>query len=412
MSFSPRTSTRFPAQSALTRSSRPDRVREVDVLRGFALLGILLVNVQFTAGPQSGLVGEVVESPVDGAAGWLVTALLVSAKFYLPFSFLLGYSFTLQLADAEHQGAAQAPRHLRRVICLFLLGVAHAVLLFVGDILMAYACLSLLLFAARDLAPRKALRIAAWLLAGLFVFLLARGLLTLATTELVHTPDAVAAARETAKETAKETAEAYRGDPVSVVRANLRALRGALAANILYAADMLAAFLVGLAAGKHAVLAEPDRHRTQMKRIVAYGLPIGLAGGAFLAMCAHGPLDARWYDVAMAAGMVTGPALVAAYCCGLLLLLGRGRFGRRVGDVLAPAGRMSLTNYLTQSLVMALVFTGYGLGLYGRVGTVAVLAGCLVLYAAQLAFSAWLMGRTRYAPVEWLLRTATLARKP
>ena len=96
----------------------------------------------------------------------------------------------------------------------------------------------------------------------------------------------------------------------------------------------------------------------------------------------------------------------------------RGRRGRAVrggrwaGALLAPAGRMALSHYLAQSLVMALVFTGYGAGYYGRFGTAAVVAGCFGLYAAQLAISGWQARRFRYGPAEWLLRAATLARKP
>ncbi|MGA5507005.1 DUF418 domain-containing protein [Streptomyces umbrinus] len=106
------------------------------------------------------------------------------------------------------------------------------------------------------------------------------------------------------------------------------------------------------------------------------------------------------------------PALVEHRrdACGLLLLLS-ARPGRRLGEVLALAGRMALTNYLTQSMVMALAFTGYGLAWYGRYGLAAVLTGCLVPYALQLTVSRWLMRHVRYGPVEWLLLAATLARR-
>ncbi|MDJ0461015.1 DUF418 domain-containing protein [Streptomyces sp. H27-C3] len=114
---------------------------------------------------------------------------------------------------------------------------------------------------------------------------------------------------------------------------------------------------------------------------------------------------------ALAVGTVTAPALTAAYASALLLWLRTPR-GARAVALLAPAGRMALMDYLTQSLVMAPVFTGYGLGLYGRVGTAAVLCGALVLYAAQPALSARLMRRHRLGPVEWLLRALTVAGRP
>ncbi|WP_344564582.1 DUF418 domain-containing protein [Streptomyces axinellae] len=354
------------------------------------------MNVEIMTGPYSAGAGPSASMP-DQVAAWLVTA-LVSGKFYLLFAFLFGYSFTLQARAAERDGAGFAARHLRRVLCLFLLGLAHAVLLFPGDILMTYAVLGLVLFAVRNVTPRKLVRAAVWLVVALSAVLLARGLAALGSA--AAPADAAGAA---------DSVAAYRGDPMSVVHTNLEQWRLMLGGDFLYAPHILAAFLLGLAAGKHRVLAEPHRYRGQMIRLLRYGLPLGLAGGAFAAVCGNGPLDPRWSDIGMAVEVLTAPALTGAYVSALVLVLGTRR-GRRLGGVLAPAGRMALTNYLTQSLVMALVFTGYGLALYGRAATAAVLAGSCVLYVAQVAVSNWLMRQVRYGPVERLLHTVTRGR--
>ncbi|MFI6694184.1 DUF418 domain-containing protein [Streptomyces sp. NPDC050433] len=397
-----RSSRRTQASRATEALPGSERIREIDLLRGFALLGILLVNVQSMAGPHTGPGGELSVWWVDEAAEWLVTA-LVSAKFYLLFSFLFGYSFVLQRASAERAGAPFAPRHLRRLSCLFLLGLVHGVVLFSGDVLMVYAVLSLVLFAVRDIEPRTAVRAAACLVIGVAVCLLVWGLSMVAYAEPVNPQDRTAAIQE--------MAAAYKGDFGSVVRANLGSLRDSLGWNILYGADMLAAFLVGLAAGRRGLLTDTGRHRARMVRIVVRALPVGLAGSVFMALCHNGPLDARWYDIGSAVGVLTAPALTAAYVCGLLLLL-RSRPGGRAAGALAGAGRLALTHYLTQSLVMALVFTGYGLAWYGRHGAAVLLAGCFALYAAQLAYGGLLLRHVRYGPAEWLLRAATLARRP
>ncbi|MFD0315658.1 DUF418 domain-containing protein [Streptomyces flavalbus] len=378
----------------------PGRVQEVDVLRGVALLGILLVNAQVIAGPRVGAGGVPVVSAVDEVAGWLVTA-LVAAKFYPLFAFLFGYSFTLQRAAAARAGVPFAPRHLRRLLCLLALGLAHGVLLFAGDILTVYAVLSLVLFAFRDVAPRAVVRTAACLVVGCAVCLLAWGLLTVRYAEPVG-------AREVAV-WAQERVSVYRGGPGDIVGANARALRDGLGWNLVYALDVLAALLAGLAAGRAGLLTAPGRHRARLRRVVALGLPVGLAGGLVMAVCRNGPLDRRWYDVGSAVGVLTAPALTAAYVCGLLLVLDTGA-GRRFAAVLAPAGRLALTHYLSQSLVLALVFTGYGLAWYGRAGTAALLAGCLVLYGVQVAVSGWVTRRFRYGPAEWVLRAATVGR--
>ncbi|MFJ6570693.1 DUF418 domain-containing protein [Streptomyces sp. NPDC091292] len=376
------------------------RVHEIDVLRGFSLLGILFVNALMMAGPYLALGGGPQASGADRVAAWLTTA-LVSAKFYPLFAFLFGYSFVLQMRSAERAGAAFAPRHLRRVAGLFGIGLAHAVLLYPGDILTAYAALALVLYGLRGLTPRTAVRLAVGLVAVLSLLLLGHGLLTVATT-LPMTPEQYAPL-------VADTIAARRGGVLSVVGAHLHDLPATLEANLLYAPQMLAAFLAGLAAAKSGLLERRARDRRWLRRTLVRWLPLGLAGSVATAVCANGPLDSRWFLTGHAIAVLTGPALTASYVCGLLLLLHpRGR----AAAVLAAAGRMALTHYLTQSLVLALVFTGYGLGLYDRVGAAAVLAGCVVLYGVQLAVGARLMARTRYGPAELVLRTLTSGRRP
>ncbi|MGC0401024.1 uncharacterized protein RKD27_003668 [Streptomyces sp. SAI-126] len=378
---------------------RSRRVQDVDVLRGFALFGILLVNAQLMAGPYTAFGGGPHATGVDRAAAWAVTA---TTNVYQLFSFLFGYSFVLQERSARESGSPSAAHHLRRAAGLFGLGLVHAVLLFPGDILMTYAALGLILYGLRGLSPRAALRVAVCLVAGLAVLLLGYGLLTVAFTEPV-TP------AQYAPEAARSVS-AYRGGFLSVIGAHLRELPTALGANLMYAPDMLAAFLAGLAAAKAGLVERHGRDRRWLRGVVVRWLPVGLAGGVVTACGANGPLDNRWFLVGHAVSLLTAPALTASYACGLLLLLSVVR--PAAARVLAASGRMALTHYLTQSLVLALVFTGYGFGLYDRVGTAVVLAGCVMLYGAQLAFGAWLMGRVRYAPAELVLRRVTPARCP
>lgn len=380
---------------------RPGRVDELDVLRGFALFGILLVNAQLAAGPYAAFGGGPGASALDRAAAWAVTA-LVTTKFYLLFSFLFGYSFVLQERSARRAGTAFAPRHLRRAAGLFGLGLAHAVLLYPGDILMTYAVLSLVLYGLRGLAPRTALRLAAGLVLGLAVVLAGFGLLTVAFSEPYT-------AGQYAPHVA-DTVAAYRGDALSVLGAHLRDLPAAIGADLLAAPDLLAAFLAGLVAARLRLVERRGRDRAWLRAVVVRWLPVGLTGGVLTAACANWPLDSRWFYVGHAVAVLTAPALTASYACGLLLLLPRAR--PAAAALLGAAGRLALTHYLTQSLVLACVFTGYGLGLYDRLGAATVLAGCVLLYGVQLVLGARLMSRVRYGPAELLLRTVTSAGRP
>ncbi|MFJ5739303.1 DUF418 domain-containing protein [Streptomyces microflavus] len=382
----------------------PHRIVEVDALRGFALCGIFLANVLVMAGIEGRGGNGPSASGLDQAAHWLVM-MLVQTKFYLLFSFLFGYSTTLQMDSAERDGAPFAPRMLRRLLGLFVLGALHAVLLYPGDILTTYAVLGLVLFAARTVDPARMWRAALWVYGAVAALYLLLG----AAVALVDTgggDEGLAAS------TAELTA-AYRGGPADVVRANMDAWTDILAGLLMMGGMVVAAFLAGFVAGRRRLLTgtgTPDRV-ARLRRICGWGLAVGLPGGVLMAAGTVGPLGARWEIPMFIVGMLTAPALSGAYACGLLLWFTTPR-GARLAARLAPAGRMALTNYLVQSLVMALAFTGYGAALYGRVGAAAVLGGALLFYGCQLAASARLMERHRLGPVERLLRAVTLWGRP
>ncbi|MFC7305404.1 DUF418 domain-containing protein [Streptomyces monticola] len=389
------------AGGAIAAGRGRGRVLEVDALRGFALGGIFVVNVLAMAGPY-GETGDPGAGGLDRTAEWLVVA-LAQTKFYLLFSFLFGYSFALQMTSAERAGARFRPRMIRRLCGLCALGLLHAVFLYVGDILIAYSLLGLFLLLAAKTPAEKAWRIArriAGVTAVLFVLI--------AAAALTGPPDSAAQLRA---EAAHSTA-AYGGAPADVIMANLKALPELITGVLLLGGFVVAAFLAGLAAGKRQLLARAGERRERLWRGVVIGAAVGVPGALFMACGVIGPLPARWEATAYMAGMALAPALSVAYACAFLLWITRPGRGAAVAARLAPAGRMSLTNYLSQSLVMALVFTGYGLGLYGRTGAAVAVCGALVVYAGQLALSARLLRRYRMGPVEWLLRWVTLAGRP
>ncbi|PZF99883.1 hypothetical protein C1I93_04420 [Micromonospora endophytica] len=365
------------------------RIDVMDALRGLALLLILLVNVSFFA---SGYAFHLVGDPAHGAFDRLVDGvveLLFAMKAYLLFSFLFGYSFTLQLDSAARRGVAFGPSFLRRACGLFVLGVLHAVLLFHGDILTTYALLGLVLLAVRRIAPRTAL-VAAATIVGVVAFVV--GLAAVLGATLV--PDEAAALAAGARST-----EALRGGSGVVVLEHLRSLPAMLGGLAVQGPLAFAAFLVGLAAGRHRMLAAVHTQESLLRRCERVGYPVGLAGAALFAV-GGGTANLTGLMVSI----VTAPLLAAAYAATLLRL---GTRRPRVAQALAPAGRMALTNYLSQSLVCLFVFTGVGLGLAGRVPPAQTQLIAVAIFLVQLAVSAWWMRRFRYGPVEWALRAWT-----
>ncbi|MDA7416331.1 DUF418 domain-containing protein [Xenophilus arseniciresistens] len=395
------------SSSRNTITEAQHRLAQVDGLRGFALLGILVVNSQVMASPYyaQAVADPAFSSPTDLAVRWLV-ALVFETKFYLLFSFLFGYSFTLQRAAADRQQAAFVPRWLRRLAGLALLGLAHALLFYPGDILLPYALLGLLLLGWRHLRPERALRRAGWVLG-----LLAVPWLLLSVLSLMQP---WAGADFSVYEAQAQVAIAsYRGDVASTVMQNLRDWRGSVWWQLMLVQGpfVVVMFLVGHALGTRQALAQPWQQPGRLRRWALMGLLPGLTGAVLYANSGQPAADPGWRLMGFAAGLLTSPGLSLAYACAFLLAW-RTRTGQRVGAWLVPAGRMALSNYLMQSLVCAFIFTGWGLGLSAALPPLAVLGIAVGLYALQLPLSAWWLRRHLHGPVEWGLRALTLGRWP
>ncbi|MGW4088104.1 DUF418 domain-containing protein [Streptomyces sp. NPDC004822] len=372
------------------------RVAEVDILRGFALLGICVVNAPVLAGTFTRAAHQT-DHPVDQVVGWLVTALFTT-KFYLIFSFLFGYSFILMMQGAELQRADFTRMHGRRMLVLLIVGLAHAVLLYPGDVLMTYATLSLPLYAVRHWSPRHLL-----LLAALVLTVVAALFATIAVFAMNNPPP------ERSPEVYAHAVAAYRGSASDVVGAHLEDLRAAFAGACLYAGHLFAGMLVGMAASKVRLLPQLRQRPTALRKVAAAGLLIGLPGSVLMALCEDGLSGDRFFYLGRAVGIITAPALASAYGCLVLMWTTGHPTGMcgRISDTLAKAGRMALTHYLVQSLVFAFLFTGLGLSLYGRVGVTTVGLSSLLVWLAQLFLSGPYLARFRLGPLERLQRRFT-----
>jgi uncharacterized protein len=164
----------------------------------------------------------------------------------------------------------------------------------------------------------------------------------------------------------------------------------------------LAMFLLGMVAGRRRLFGQVSE--PVLRRIQWIGFPVGIAGGVVYTL-GGGNGD----TLAVAASVVTAPLLAAAYVATLVRVMRRFT---RVRSVLAPAGRIALTNYLGQSLFGLLIFTGIGLGLAGSFSPLATMGLAVLIFALQLAASAWWLRRHQYGPAEWVLRWVTNARRP
>ncbi|MEE6260450.1 DUF418 domain-containing protein [Plantactinospora sonchi] len=373
---------------------------DVDAIRGFALFGIFAVNVTFMA---SGYPGNLVTDPDFGSgldnAVRAFSSVFIDMKFYVLFSFLFGYSFTLQMAAASRAGAAFTPRMLRRIGGLFVLGALHIVLIYGGDVLTTYAVACLALLLLRRVTDRTAIRIALALYALVLLSLLASAFLVDRSTFVPGEAEALANGERATQALLggweANIGEHFAGLPLLVLQAVT--LQGPTALGL---------FLLGMVAGRRQWLGRVTGDEPVLRRIQWIGFPVGLLGAiVYTASGGNGN------TLGVAASVATAPLLAAAYVATLLRIMHHPRTSA-VRTALAPAGRMALTNYLGQSVAGLIVFTGIGFGFAGRLSPLALFGFALAVFAVQLTLSALWLRRFRYGPVEWVLRWLTNARRP
>lgn len=396
--------------TTLTPLAASERIDNLDVLRGLALLGIALMNVEYFTAPLMDMSEGI--SPDARGLDWLADAFVytfVQGKFWTLFSLLFGMGFAVMLGRAQAAGRHFMPVYLRRTVGLLGFGLVHALLIWSGDILVAYAltALVLLLFFRNTDTPR----LWKW---GAWIWAVMIGLMLLGATAMLALGDAAqdpsAAANAAAVETLRALeVEAYSGGSYAEANAvRSRYFVHALGNELFLVPLVLGMFLTGAWLVRSGAMARPAEHRRLFTRLLWVAGPLGLAlTAASLAVesnPAMGAAPAPGAMMAMTLHMAASPLLALAYIAIVVLALQRGT---RWLLGLAPAGRMALTNYLSQSVIGTLVFYGYGLGWWGEVSRAWQVLGVVAVFALQLLLSRWWLARFRYGPLEWLWRAFT-----
>jgi uncharacterized protein len=385
------TSTLLPGTAAI---AGPERSSEIDALRGFALIGIVVVNAPLFAVPSTSF--PTIGTGIDAVALSLVLALGVG-KFFLIFSLLFGFGLSELMARRDGAADADAMQPLwRRLTGLFVFGLAHAVFLFFGDILMLYAALGSLLVLLRRASDRTLLLAAA--------VALAVGL----ATQSLFIAESVLQARQSVP---SPVASGYLGGVLDATLQRVRDLPIGLVGVALFNGPVaLAMILLGRVWHRRGGLAALRRWPVAVhRRIVLAAVPALVlslpAAGVLVAGLAGAPAAT---PIAVAVASVTlslgAPLLSAGLVIGVLHLVA-GRTDRGPLRPITALGRASLTGYLLHSLLLSAIFLGWGLGLFGSVGPGAILGIAVAVYLAMvLMVGAWLRA-FRLGPAEWLLRS-------
>ncbi len=400
-----------------------ERLALLDVLRGFALGGVFVANAFLFFSGWVLLPRAQVEawqrSPVEATAQHLFS-FLVAGKAMTVFGFLFGLGFSLLLLRAEARGVAVVPLYRRRLAVLFGFGLTHIFALWYGDILAVYALAGAALLLFRNQPTRRLVALALLLI---FVWPVLVALAERLVPLLLHSREEVAAAAKAAGTEAAlrkvDTLEAFAaGSYLRVVSANARYyLNDFIGPRIwAYFGIVLGKFLLGLVVGRMGLLRDVPGHRALLRRVLGWGLALGLLGnGAALAvrlLLQHKvlPMQSPWLLLLSPVRELGDLALAAFYVAAIALAFQRPR-GQRLLSLLAPAGRMALTNYLMQSVIGLLVFYGLGLGLIGKLPPSRSLPLLTALYLGQVALSHLWLAFFRFGPAEWLWRSLTYGQR-
>ena len=362
-----------------------ERIVALDVIRGFAMFGVLIAYCMWSLGTLPSEAYTPLDRAVEG-----IVAFAVDTKAYTILAFLFGLGFQLQLSRSQEADRRAVWLYRRRLLVLTSIGLVHALLLRNGDILLPYALTGFLLVPFRRASDRTIL------VSALLIVLVpsaAHGLWEASGIAMPARPDLAGA---------------------GYLAENFAWVRYWYATAILNWPLNLTLFLFGLYAGRHGLMTKIAAEPVVARRIVAAGL-VGAAGLFLLRarLAASVPVAGPSPLQSLATSLVYtfhAWSLAAAYAAMLLLAM-RSRTGASLLRPLASIGRMALTNYLMQALLLVPICLAFGL--FDRfTPTSALPLAIAIFFLIQIPFSHFWLSRFDFGPAEWLWRLLTYGRVP
>lgn len=421
-----------PLSSQATEAAAPvkpiARIADLDILRGIALFGILVVNLALFAHPMFQYAAEsrIPTGPLQDSAAFFIR-MFFEGKFITLFSFLFGLGFYIFTERLREKNLSAGIVFSRRMGVLLLIGLAHGYFFWAGDILVPYAVIGLLLLFFLNRTD-KTVKIWIGVVLGLLVFLNAAIIALVAWGMSV--PEAAVEIEATFAQQRQEfQAQLDRGylvylegsfrDMIAYRQEELRfAWFGMLFTPAGYA-WIFSVFMFGLLVARKGagLLNNPTQLREWFIPKRQRNL---LAGLLFSALYAWAGLHADavgmnlWVLLQMLSFLIGTPALTMAYVGYTLRLLekyeaGESSIGRHL-HLAAPVGRMALTNYIAQSVICTTIFYGYGLGFYGSLSPLGTIPLAIAIFAVQIVYSNYYFKTRKMGPLEWAWRKATYLR--
>lgn len=382
----------------------------IDALRGLALFGILAVNIQsFVWGVGSPSLGVLHpdSSTADEVTLFLV-ALLFEYKFYPIFCFCFGYGFAVQTRRWTAGGINAGERFTRRMNFMLIMGALHGLLLWFGDILARYAIAGYILRRYLGQGPRALLNATKfWLIVAVVT-----GVVFACIAGVTSADDSDAAQQnESAKMEGAQTFEIYTES--GYIDATIQRAKDFLTVTVTYVfvlPQLMPFFLLGALAAQLKWLRYASRYRSFWQRVFWFGLLIGLPVNIAFAVSQVAVASNPWMPSSIWAALLPTftPVLALAYVAAFALLRATVP-GLALMRLLAPAGRVALTLYISQSVLMMLLLNGFGLGLGAAFGQLQLFVTALMAYGLLLVLAHLMQRFTIPAPLEVLWRRYTNA---
>jgi uncharacterized protein len=387
-----------------TPTPKIDRLVGIDALRGFAVLGILMMNVQGFA-----MIGEAYQWPpaqmdLESAnlTVWAVARTFFAVKFITIFSALFGAGVVLMVGEGPDTG-----RHYRRMLWLLLFGAIHAYVFWWGDILFSYALGGMLAVRARRMSVRS-LTIFGLSLIGLTALLMIGALASLNLLDELN-PNEMGFSKS--PEDLADTVALYQSGFVDRLPYNFfNALGGQAFGLIMFGGRIIGVMFIGMALFKSGFLKSSwSTGAYLITALIGLGVGLGLSGYSAVYWIERGfDLREMWASDGL---NYVGSLFAAMGYAAVFMLLAKSGAIKAVINVFAATGRMALTNYLSQTLIMTFIFVGFpGLGFFGEVERTGQAALVLGVWALQLTWSPLWLARFQFGPMEWVWRSLTYGR--
>jgi len=399
---------------------RPTRAKErlivLDVLRGIAIFGILLMNIQdfaFIHGTRNPLYGKEFFPGLISKIVIYGSDFLARNKFVDMFAFLFGVGMAILLERCIAKDIHFPKFFSRRLAILFLIGIVHGFLIWSGDILMAYAIVGFILIAF-DKAKPKTILICAICFKMVLILPMVVGFPLMFTFKTsMHNPVKVEKQFNEKVEKRRKSIEKNNhlfgnGSFTEIHLQRIKSTASITAGVIYYGWDILAMYLFGLWAWKKRIFQEVKKNKKLLIQVCRTGFIVGLIMNLTVVFCREfaGINYPELPYIGYLGENIAGIAFCFFYISGITLLIQKPFF-LKILHPFSYVGRGALSNYIFQSVVFTLIFYSYGLGLFGKTSPAEALILAVIVYSIQILLSKFWFNYYRFGPLEWLWRSMT-----